>query len=269
MMQRENQAVEEKQLEQPDLELQLKVWKELAISKQVLMQTATKALGLKEECSTEELEEALQTTLSRAKSAESELATEKEKAQSEIEALQQQLKDSEQAHSDEIAAKDEALNGRDAAEQRLAAGKSANADELKKIKAQLATKQKEIKQITKVLADTPENVVKKMKGLKKEKMDESNARKRAEEVSRGLRKDKQRVEQKLTESKAVVKQAAELVESFRELQKLANEQYNQLAENAEDKDALTVVPAIDEELLEAIEKAAEDKDSKEKDSKEK
>lgn len=264
MMQRENQAVEEKQLEQPDLELQLKVWKELAISKQVLMQTATKALGLKDECSTEELEEALHKTLNGARIAQSELASEKEKARIEIEALQQKLKNSEQAHAEEITAKDDALNAQQTAEHRLAAGKSANADELKKIKAQLAEKQKEIKQITKVLADTPENVVKKLKNLKKEKMDESNARKRAEEVSRGLRKDKQRVEQNLAESKEVVTQAADLVESYRELQKLANEQYNQLAETAEDKDALTAIPAINEELLEAIENAAKEQDSKAK-----
>ena len=263
MMQRENQAVQENQLEQPDLELQLKVWKELAISKQVLMQTATKALGLKDECSTEELEKALSKTLGAANKAENELAESQAKSKEQITSLEAKLEASEKANAELIAAKENALQAQEAAENRVSAGKSANAEELKKIKAQLADKQKEIKQITKVLADTPENVVKKMKGLKKEKMDESNARKRAEEVSRTLRKDKQKVEQNLAESKAVVEQAADLVSNYRDLQKFANEQYNQLAESVEDKDSLEQVPALNEELIEAIETAIDaDKDKK-------
>jgi len=262
MMQRENQAVQEKQLEQPDLELQLKVWKELAISKQVLMQTATKALGLKDECSTAELEDALNTAINGAKKLEAELADAKATAKEQIEALEAKLEASEKANGVLIAAKEEALNAKEAAENRVAAGKSANAEELKKVKAQLADKQKEIKQITKILADTPENVVKKLKGLKKEKMDESTARKRAEDASRSLKKDKQKVEQELTDSKALVEQAAELVGNYRELQKLANDQYNQLADSVEDKSSLEQVPAINEELLEAIESAVKTDDKK-------
>ena len=42
-----------------DVDIQLKVWKDLAISKQILMGAATDALGLDAECSTEELKEAL------------------------------------------------------------------------------------------------------------------------------------------------------------------------------------------------------------------
>jgi len=258
MMRRENQAVQEKQLEQPDLELQLKVWKELAISKQVLMQTATKALGLKEECSTEELETALKTTMSAAKVAEDKLAAEQAQAKDAIQTLQDKLEKSEKANAGLIAERDQALQAQQAAEDKVTAGRSANAEELKKIKAQLADKQKEIKQITKILADTPENVVKKMKGLKKEKMDEANSRKKAEEVSRTLRKDKQKVEQNLAETKATMTQAAELAGDFRDLQKLANEQYNQLADKVEDKSSLEAVPALNEELLEAIENAAKD-----------
>ena len=42
-----------------DVEVQLQVWKDLAISKQILMGAATDALGLDAECSTEELKSAL------------------------------------------------------------------------------------------------------------------------------------------------------------------------------------------------------------------
>lgn len=251
-------------MEQADLELQLKVWKELAISKQVLMQTATKALGLKDDCSTEELEKALLAALQQTKVVEAKLAESISTSSEKIASLETDLKKSLAENGELIAAKEEALKQQEASEQRVALGRSANAEELKKVKAQLADKQREIKNITKVLADTPENVVKKMKGLKKEKMDEANDRKRAEEVSRTLRKDKQKVEQDLAESKNVVEQAAKLAESYRELQKLANEQYNQLAETVKDKDTLATIPALDEELLETIESAAsaDDKQTK-------
>ena len=41
-------------------DLQLKVWKELAISKQILMRAATEALKLDPECTQEELKDALE-----------------------------------------------------------------------------------------------------------------------------------------------------------------------------------------------------------------
>ena len=165
-MQREFQAAQENQLEQPDLELQLKVWKELAISKQVLMQTATKALGLADECSSDELEKALTLTIAQAKKAEIKFAKAQNEAKASIGSLQDKLEASEKANKAVAKARDEAIASIDAAEHKVTAGKQANSDELKKIKAQLADKQKEIKSITKVLADTPENVVKKMKDKK-------------------------------------------------------------------------------------------------------
>ena len=92
-----------------------------------------------------------------------------------------------------------------------------------------------------------------MKALKKEKMDESKARKQAEELNKKVRKEKQTAEQEVKEQKAMLKQAEELVSHYRELQKFANEQYNQLAEHIENKDQLQNIPSIDEKMLELLE----------------
>ena len=52
-------------MSETDVEIPLKVWKDLAISKQVLMGAATEALGLNAECSTEELSTALAEAINR------------------------------------------------------------------------------------------------------------------------------------------------------------------------------------------------------------
>ncbi len=250
-------TLQEKQLEQADLELQLKVWKELAVTKQVLMQAATKTLGLKAECSTEELETALKSTINRAKELEANLQTAQENSNKEIQSLNRQLAESQKKVSDEQAAKEEAISANESSIKRIDEAKVSSVEEVRKLKAQIADKQKEIKQITKVLADTPENVVKKLKALKKEKMDEANDRKRAEETSRRLRKERQTAEQKLEESNLALKNAGELVEKYRDLQKFANEQFDQLISAADDKNSIDKVPLIDDALLDSIEKAAE------------
>lgn len=253
-------------MEQADLELQLKVWKELAVSKQMLIQTATKALGLGAECSSKELEDALKANATNIKAVEKKFKYGQDKAIKDIALLEVQLKRSAKENKVLLDEKSKALDAQQAANKKVESGKSANSEELKKIKVQLADKQKEIKQITKVLADTPENVIKKMKMLRKEKMDEGNARKRAEDVSRKLRKDKDRVEKDLKDSKATLEQAGELVSKYRELDKFTNEQYNQLAEKVEDKKLLDSIPMIDEELLESIEAVTNTNEDK-KDSK--
>ena len=59
-------------MDQPEFELQLKVWKELAVSKQILMRAATDALGLDPECSSEELKEALAAAVEKTRAAQTE-----------------------------------------------------------------------------------------------------------------------------------------------------------------------------------------------------
>jgi colicin import membrane protein len=260
------QAPSEKPLEPNEFEVQLKVWKELAISKQVLMQTATKALGLPAECSAQELEKALTETIAKGKNAAIEIKAAEEKAAAAISAMENKVKLSEKSKLEAIEARAAAEKDKEAADNKLIAGRAASAEDVKKAKAQMNDALKEMKRINKLLADSPENVVKKLKQLKKEKMEESNDRKRAEEVSRNLRKEKQKAEQKVDESKFSLEQAAELVVKYRELQKLANEQYDKLAETVKDKKELEMVPVFDEQILEAIEAAApkaDDKDAEE------
>ncbi len=250
-------------MEQSELELQLEVWKELAVSKQVLMHSATDALGLNEECSSEELETALKRNIGGVEAAELESKKVQAEAREEVSVLAVKLAEMEKSIKNLTIEKEEALKAHAAAEHKFESGQTANSEESKKIKAQLVDKQKEIKQITKILADTPENVAKKMKRLQKEKMDEANTRKKAEEISRNLRKDKQKIEQDLKESKTINEKSIELAGLYRDLQKLANEQYTQLADKVDEKSSLEVIPALNEELLELIEgPSSEDKEKK-------
>ena len=53
-----------------DVDVQLQVWKDLAISKQILMGAATDALGLDSECTTDELKAALDQAIKRARDAD-------------------------------------------------------------------------------------------------------------------------------------------------------------------------------------------------------
>ncbi len=254
-------------MEQTDLELQLRVWKKLAVSKQVLMQTATKALGLKAECSAVELETALIKTVDQANTAETEILSTQEIAKAKIEGLEVQLAKSEKKCVATLAEKDAALNAMRVSEEKFEVLKLANAEETKKFKSDVLEMQKESKKITKILADTPDNVVKKMKALKKEKLDETNARKRVEDANTVLRKEKQRTEKSLNEAKEINKQAVKLSEAYRGLHKQAGEQHTLLSDKLDDTEAdtLEAMPELDEVLLESIEDAdSNDKDSKDK-----
>jgi major membrane immunogen (membrane-anchored lipoprotein) len=55
---------------QTDIDIQLQVWKDLAISKQILMGAATDALGLDAACSTDELKSAMNQAIQQAKDAD-------------------------------------------------------------------------------------------------------------------------------------------------------------------------------------------------------
>jgi len=239
-------------LEQADIELQLKVWKELAVSKQMLMQKATNLLGLSKDCSSEEFENALNKNATQVKAVQSELKKEQETSAKIIEDLQAQLKASQQLNNQLEAERDDLQASIKKAEEQVIAGKEANADELKKIKSQLAEKQKEIKQITKVLADTPENVVKKLKALRKEKLDEANARKKAEDLNRKVKKEKDTQEIELKQVQASLEKAVELADKYQELDSFANKQYDLLVAASKDKDSVEKVPKIDEATIELI-----------------
>jgi len=182
-----------------EAELQLRVWKELAISKQVLMLAATDALKLDKKCTPEELKQALEATIKRSIEAELELSSAQEQAKLAVAAVEQQLVKSKKTQEAVEAALTEAQANVQQLQQQLITERAYHGQQLKKLKEQLAEKECAIKTISTTLSDSPENVVKKLKTLKKQKMDESEARKKAEEALSTLRKEKQKLEQSLKE----------------------------------------------------------------------
>lgn len=78
-------------MDQAQLDLQLKVWKDLAISKQILMRTAASALKLDPDCSQEELKEALEKTIKRGEQADAEVLAAREQAKQAIAEMEKKL----------------------------------------------------------------------------------------------------------------------------------------------------------------------------------
>ena len=248
-------------MEPADLEVQLKVWKDLVVSKQILIGAATEALGLDPDCSDLELKEALASATKRAIEADGVVADTKEQARLAISVMEKKMADAEQARDEYETAKNEALEARETAEKSMVAAREANIRELKKTNALLAAKEKALKVINVALADTPENVVKKLKNLKKEKLDEANERKRAEADASKQRKKKQELEKRVEEIETVLAKGAELAAKYREIHEQCLAQNEKLESLVADKSDLTSVSDLDESLLEIVEGAVE-KESK-------
>ena len=244
---------------QTDVDIQLKVWKDLAISKQILMGAATDALGLDSECSTDELRAALDRAIQRAKDADINIIKIREEADAQIAEMKALVGNSQTAQSEAEAQVGEATKARETAERQLAIGKSENADAVKKARADVTDKQNKLKAISKALADTPENVVKKLKTLKKQKMDEAKMRTQTESKLQATRKEKTKLEAELEIQKALVEKSTPLVAQVRELHGLCKEANKKIKSLSEDKKDLIKVPKLDEELLESLEPAKEEK----------
>lgn len=237
-------------MDQAELELQLKIWKELAISKQVLMRAATDALGLAAECSMEELKAALDTAIKNGANADDRIDRAEDKASARIKQIEEELRASERARKAAVAATEEALQAKLNAEQQMAAARTAVAKDLESAKALAAEKDKALKAINVALADTPKNVIKKLKELRKQKTDEANARKRVESELRALRKQKLELEQQLEEVQAETEAGTTLAERYRELHRIGQDLLARL-ESAEQGD-LPKLPELDEQLLETF-----------------
>lgn len=240
-----------------DAELQLKVWKDLAISKQMMIRAATDALKLEPNCTQEEFKQALEAAIKRSIEAEAEVVKAGERSRLAIEAVEQQLADTRKTLKTTEVARDEALAEQQKLQQQIVEERNTVANETKKLKDSLVEKERALKAINSALSDTPENVLKKMKALKKEKMDESDARKQAEEAISTLRKEKQKLEQSVKEMQAAQDNAAQLAANYRELHTLCGTLHEQLKPLVEDAASLTAVPVLDSALLESIEKVGE------------
>lgn len=232
-------------MDQAELELQLKVWKDLAISKQILMSAATDALGLDPDCTPEKLKEALDKTIKQGINADVIVSEAREKANQAEAVMEKKMAANDKALAAAEAIKTGTIASQQKSEQDMAVERAAHIQEMKKIKAQIADKESSLKAVKKALGDTPENVVKKLKTLKKQKDDEATTRKQVEGSVTTLRKEKRKLEQSVADMKSALEGSKKLVEQFRELH-----------EKATSAEISELVP-LDETLLEGIEKAAE------------
>lgn len=241
-------------MSQAQQDLQLKVWKELAISKQILMRAATEALKLDPDCTQDELKEALEGALKKVAKADTELFNAKEEATAAISALEKKLAASEQALATAQKTAAEAQAAHDAVVQQMANQRSAAAMELQKVKDRLNEQEKALKAINTALADTPANVLKKMNALKKQKQEEANARRQIESALNTLRSEKRQQDQKLAD---LQRHGESLVGRYRELHAVSEKVHEQLRPLVEDPKSLPEVPPLDTKLLEAIEQPAD------------
>lgn len=247
------------QVEQVQFDIQLKVWKELAISKQLLMRSASEALNLDPNCTPDELRQALDSALKKVAESDSVAATAQHQARQAIAETDRKLVTTVQAQH---AAQADAANLKATLEKmtnEMATERASMAKELQQLKAQIAEKDKAIKAINTALADTPDNVLKKMKTLKKERQDEADARRTVETSFTTLRKEKQEQDKQLADLRDTT---PKLVTQYRELHTAATQLHEQLKPLIADQKDLPALPVLDTNLLEAIEGPDKDKDAK-------
>jgi chromosome segregation ATPase len=235
---------------QSQQDIQLKVWKELAISKQMLMRMATDVLKLDPECTQEELKVALEGALKKVVKADEDLFNAKEEARVAISALEKKLVASEQSVAIAQKAAAEAKSAHEGAVQQITNQRAAAAMELQKVKDRLAERDKSLKAINTALADTPEGVLKKMGVLKKQKQQEADARRDVEAALNKLRSEKRQQDQKTAD---VLRNGATLAGRYRDLHALTLKLHEQLQPLVGDPKSLPAIPELDTNLVEAIE----------------
>lgn len=240
-------------MSQTQQDLQLKVWKELAISKQILMRAATDALKLDPECTQDELKEALEAALKNVAKADVELLNAKKEATVAITALEKKVAEGQQALAGAQNATAEAKAAHDGVLQQMANQRAAAAADLQKVKDRLVEREASLKAINTALADTPANVLKKMNTLKKQKQEEADTRRQVESALNTLRTEKRQQDQKLAD---LVRNAATLVSRYRDLHALSLKLHEQFQPLVEDAKSLAEIPELDAALLEAIEQPA-------------
>jgi colicin import membrane protein len=242
-------ATRESTVNQPELELQLKVWKELAISKQMLMRAATEALKLDPNCTHDELKQALEVVIKKIAKADVDVKEAQEQAKAAITAMERKVAGTELALVTAQSTVAELRQAQETVATQMGAERATAAKELQKVKAQLAEKDKALKAVNTALADTPENVIKKMNVFKKQKQEEADARRQVETALNTLRTEKRQQDQKLASSQKLVTQ-------YRDLHALSAKLHEQLKPLVADAKDLPMLPELDTKLLEEIEPAA-------------
>ena len=236
-----------------DVDVQLKVWKDLAISKQILMGAATDALGLHAECTTAELKSALNEAIKRARDADIAIQETRSHAEQQVGEFSQRAETAELARKK---AEEQVANSQKTqqqAERQLGAGKADNAEALKKARAEVTDKQNKLKAISKALADTPENVVRKLKTLKKQKMDEAKLRTQAETRLQKMRKEKSKLEAEVETQKSTLESVTKLLEQVKAMRETCIQAQATIKGLSDKKKDQLKLPKFDEAAFEALE----------------
>ena len=244
-------------MSQSDSEQQLRIWKDLAISKQMLMNDAAAALKLKDDFTADELKDALNNAIKRGRDAEIDIKAAHQQADESIAEMEKTVKKTEKARRDAEAERDEAKNLQAQSEQQLANGRKENAEALKKAKRQVEDKQKELKAINLALADTPENTVKKLKALKKQKLDENVARKVAEDANRILKKENKSQKEELESLSALSEDSTKLLDAYRSIKEWSDSAAEKLKTAGIEIDA---IPDIDASIIASIESVSSEEE---------
>jgi chromosome segregation ATPase len=234
-------------VEQAQLELQLKVWKELAISKQILMRSATDALKLDPNCSQDELKVALDAVIKKIAEADTSVAVARQDAKLSIAETERKLLLAEKARAVAEAASQEIRVAQESATRQIEIERANFTKEMQQMKSVVAERDKTVKAINAALADTPENVVKKLKALRKEKQDEADGRRQAETTMGTLRKEKQQTDEQLTKAN---EKNAKLVTAYTDTHALASKLHEQLKPLLTDEKDLPTLPELDKSLTE-------------------
>ena len=251
-------------VDQQELELQLKVWKELAISKQVLLRTVTDALKLDQACSQDQLKEAIDAFLKKLAKADTEVIAAQNGAKSAIAEMERKFAATEKAKTIAEATAAQLQANQEKLTREMAAERAGFVTEVAKLKERANEKEKALKAINTALADTPENVLKKMNTFKKQKQDESDARREVEASFQTLRKEKQQQDQKTAK---VQESSTKLVATYKTVHELSAKLHEQLKPLVADAKELPALPELDETLIEAIENPDAKPDAKGKDAK--
>ena len=244
-------------MSQSDSEQQLRIWKDLAISKQMLMNEAATALKLKDDFTAEDLKSALDKAVTRSRDADINMAATRGKAAESIAEMEKTVKKVEKERKEAEVQRDEARAKQEQAEQQLANGRRDNAESLKKAKKLVEEKQKELKAINLSLADTPENIVKKLKALKKQKLDENVARKLAEDANRVLKKENKTQKEELESLNTLTENSTKLLQAYRMLTEWCDGAAEKLKTAGVEVDD---IPEIDASVLAGIESFVEEEE---------
>jgi chromosome segregation ATPase len=226
------------------------VWKEIAISKQMLIRTATDALGLDPECSEEEFKAALEKGLKEIAAADTKVATAKAEIQSTIDELTEKLAATEKTlktTNEELATANgeiEKLKGV------IEADRKVSTSEIDKLKAQVDEKSKALKNVNTILGDTPQNMAKKIKALNKKKHEDTTAKKRIEDELKNVKKERTEKSKKADAKEA---QAKTILNGYKALQTYCDEQYDKLKELLADEKELITPPKLDEDVYADLE----------------